>query len=399
MNLEFTTDELAFQTEVRDFLDSALPEHIREAAERTPTVFVAKDIAMEWQAILVDKGWAVPSWPVEWGGVTWSPTERYIFTMECYRAGAPMLIPLGLGMLAPVLLAFGTDAQREEYLPKMLSGEHYWCQGYSEPSSGSDLASLKLKADNKGDHYLVNGSKLWQTHAQFADHIFCLVRTDRSGKPQQGISFLLIAMDTPGVTVEPIITMARDHEVNQVFFENVKVPIANLVGEEGKGWSYAKYLLEFERGGGMSAHSREQDLNHLKSIVVKMTAENPDFNSDGLITREISRLEIEIKALEMTELRTLAKLAGGGNPGAESSILKLTTVDIEQRTHQLAMEVIGYHGLAAEPVALVAAEQNAVGPDYAAPVVPTYLNSRAASIFGGSQEVQRNIIAKAVLGL
>lgn len=399
MDLQFSDAELAFQQEVREFLAQELPEHIREANARTPTVFVDKDVALEWQSILVAKGWAVPSWPVEWGGVDWTPAQRYIYTMECARAGAPMLIPLGLGMLAPVLLAFGTDAQREEYLPKMLSGEHYWCQGYSEPGSGSDLASLKLKAENKGDHYLVNGSKIWQTHAHFADHIFCLVRTDSSVKPQRGISFLLISMDTPGITVEPIITMALDHEVNQVFFEDVKVPIDNLVGEEGKGWSYAKYLLEFERGGGMSAHRRERDLEHLKEIVADIKSKKPNYDSDGTISREISRLEIDIKALEMTELRILAVLAEGGNPGPESSVLKLTTVDIEQRTHQLAVDVVGYHGLAAEPVSLIAAEQDAVGPDYAAPVVPTYLNSRAASIFGGSQEVQRNIIAKAVLGL
>ncbi len=399
MDLEFSAEDLAFQREVRDFLDTHLPDDIREATARTPTVFVDKDIAMRWQAILVEKGWAVPNWPEEWGGTNWTTTQRYIFTTECNRAGAPMLIPLGIAMLAPVILAFGSEEQKQHYLPKMLSGEHYWCQGYSEPGSGSDLASLKLKAENKGNHYLVNGSKIWQTHAHFADHIFCLVRTDNSGKPQQGISFLLIEIDTPGVTVEPIITMAGDHEVNQVFFEDVKVPVDNLVGEEGKGWTYAKYLLEFERGGGMSAQKRQQDLEHLKAIVSEMEQNNPDFNAQGEYTREIAHIEIDLKALEMTELRLLSLLASGGNPGAESSVLKLTTVGIEQRTHQLAMDVIGYHGLAAEPVALLAANQNAVGPDYAAPVVPTYLNSRAASIFGGSQEVQRNILAKAVLGL
>ena len=399
MKLEFSQSDLAFQEEVQTFLREKLPEHIREATARTPTVFVNKDIALQWQAILVDKGWAVPGWPEAWGGVTWRPTQRYIFTMECYKAGAPALIPLGLGMLAPVLLAFGSEQQKQKYLPKMLSGEHYWCQGYSEPGSGSDLASLQLKAENKGDHYLVNGSKIWQTHAQFADHIFCLVRTDNSGRKQQGISFLLIEMATPGVSVEPIITIAGDHEVNQVFFSDVKVPMDNLVGEEGEGWRYAKYLLEFERGGGLSAMARQHDLDHLKMIVEDIQQQDPTFNDDLYFSKAIARIEIDIKSLQMTEMRILSALASGGTPGAESSILKLTTVDVEQRTHQLAMEAIGYHGLVAGPVALLATEQNTIGPDYAAPVVPTYLNSRAASIFGGSQEIQRNIITKTVLGL
>jgi acyl-CoA dehydrogenase len=391
MDLEFSAEDLAFQAEVREFLRASFPDHIKESTAKTTTVFVDKPPALEWQQILAEQGWAVPNWPADWGGTNWSPTQRYIFTMECNKAGAPMLIPLGLGMLAPVILAFGSEEQKREYLPKMLSGEHYWCQGYSEPGSGSDLASLKLKAENTGDHYLVNGSKMWTTHAHFADHIFCLVRTDNSGRKQQGISFLLIELDRPGIKVEPIITMGLDHEVNQVFFEDVKVPVGNLVGEEGEGWRYAKYLLEFERGGGMSAHSRRQDLEHLKEIVADMQRQDPEFNRHLQYSKTIACIEIDLKALEITELRVLAALAAGGNPGAESSCMKISTVDIEQRTHQLAVDVIGYHALSFK--------QDQLGPEYAAAVVPTYLNSRAASIFGGSQEVQRNIIAKAVLGL
>ena len=400
MNLEFTTDELAFQTEVQEFLGSALPEHIREAAERTPTVFVDKDIAMEWQAILVDKGWAVPSWPVEWGGVTWSPTKRYIFNMECYRAGAPMLIPLGLGMLAPVLLAFGTDAQREEYLPKMLSGEHYWCQGYSEPGSGSDLASLKLKADNKGDHYLVNGSKLWQTHAQFADHIFCLVRTDRSGKPQQGISFLLIAMDTPGVSVEPIITMAGDHEVNQVFFDEVRVPQANRLGEEDDGWTVAKYLLEFERGGA-GAISVKIALDRLAKVATTEAAgDGARLIDDANFRRKLSSARIEIEAVEMTERRIMAALSNGQNPGPASSQLKLRGTEIKQLVDELAVEAIAHYALPLQKEArTIGSNIEAIGPAAAITHVPSYLNNRAATIYGGSSEVQRGIMAKFVLGL
>ena len=391
MDLEFSEEDLAFQAEVREFLASNFPEHIREATARAPTVFVDAGPAMEWQKILVEKGWAVPNWPEEYGGTGWSPTQKYIWSMECARAGTPAYNPLSLGLLAPVLFGFGTEEQKAELLPRMLSGEDYWCQGFSEPGSGSDLASLKLKADRQGDHYIVNGSKLWQTHAQFANKIFCLVRTDASGRPQEGISFLLIDMDSPGLSVEPIITMGLDHEVNQVFFDDVKVPVSNLVGEEGDGWNCAKYLLQYERGGGSSAHIRRKELEHLRHIIDDMREDDPDFGADGRYEREMARIEIDIKSLEMTELRILSALAEGKMPGAESSILKLSTVNIEQRTHRLAVEVIGYHGLPFK--------EAGAGPDYAEPVVPTYLNSRAASIFGGSQEVQRNIIAKAVLGL
>ncbi|MGI9286088.1 MAG: acyl-CoA dehydrogenase family protein [Pseudomonadales bacterium] len=390
MDLQFGEVDLGFQREVQEFRQKQLPEHIRKATADTTTLFLEKDVALEWQRILVDKGWAVPNWPSEWGGTRWTPTQRYIFTMECYKAGAPMLIPLGLSMLAPVILAFGSEQQKQKYLPRMLSGEHYWCQGYSEPGSGSDLASLKLKAERRDNHYVVNGSKLWTTHAQFADHIFCLVRTDSTGKPQQGISFLLIEMDAPGVTVDPIITIGLDHEVNQVFFDDVKVPSANLVGEEGQGWRYAKYLLEFERGGGMSSALRQRDLEHLKEMAADIKQQDPSFDSDLRYSMDIARIEIDIHALEISELRVLTALAAGEQPGAESSAIKLATVDIEQRTHQLCMDAIGYHALPFK--------QPHLGTGYEA-VVPSYLNGRAASIFGGSREIQLNIIAKVVLGL
>lgn len=391
MELEFSAEEQAFQQEVRSFLKESFPEHIREATAKTATVFVDAPPAMEWQKILVEKGWAVPSWPEEWGGTNWTATQKYIWAMECSRAGTPAYNPLSLQLLAPVLMEFGSEEQKQKYLPKMLTGEHYWCQGFSEPGSGSDLASLKLKAELQGDHYLVNGSKLWQTHAQFSDHIFCLVRTSSEDRPQKGISFLLIDMDTPGITVDPIITMGMDHEVNQVFFEDVKVPLENRVGEEGDGWKHAKFLLEHERGGGSSAYRRLAELEHLKEIVADIQAGDPEFNDDLHYSKAIARIEIDLKALEMMELRILTDLAAGKMPGAESSMLKLTTVNIEQRIHQLAVDVIGYHALPFK--------QPDQGPDYAATVVPTYLNSRAASIFGGSQEVQKNIIAKVVLGL
>ena len=395
MNLNFSDEELQFQGEVRQFLAENLPKHIIEGTANNGSVFVEKDIALQWQDILVKKGWAVPQWPVEHGGTDWTPTQKYIFSKECYHAGAPMLIPLGLLMLAPVIMAFGTDEQKAEYLPKILSGEHYWCQGYSEPGSGSDLASLKLKAESDGDHYIVNGSKIWTTHAHLADHIFCLVRTDNSGKPQAGISFLLIDMAAPGVVVEPIITMAGDHEVNQVFFDNVRVPMANRIGEENQGWSYAKYLLEFERGGGFNAHRIRHELDYLRGLIKDAKNCNAAFDWEGTMARKLARIEIDLKALEITELRILSSVSDGGNPGPESSIMKLSATRLEQEINELSVDVLGYNSFIMNPIA----GGNPVRADYVSSIVPRYLNNRAASIFGGSQEIQRNIIAKMVLGL
>jgi len=395
MDLNFSDEELQFQQQVKQFLADHLPPHIVAATAKNASVFVEKDLALEWQAILVAQGWAVPQWPVEHGGTDWTPAQKYLFSRECYLAGAPMLIPLGLLMLAPVIMAFGSAEQKEQYLPKILSGEHYWCQGYSEPGAGSDLASLKLKAETDGDDYIVNGSKIWTTHAHLSDHIFCLVRTDNSGRPQHGISFLLIGMDTPGVSVEPIITMAGDHEVNQVFFDNVRVPQSNRIGEENKGWSYAKYLLEFERGGGFSSPRVSHELANLRQLITDAAATNPEFDSHGEIQRRVARISIDLKALEITELRILSSVSGGGNPGPESSILKLNTTRLEQEINELAVDVIGYQGFAMESVA----DGSTYRQDNISSVVPRYLNNRAASIFGGSQEVQRNIIAKMVLGL
>ena len=315
MDLQFTPQELAFQQEVRRFLADKLTPQIVAATANNSSVFVEKDIALQWQAILVEQGWAVPQWPLEHGGTDWTPAQKYIFSRECYLAGAPMLIPLGLLMLAPVIMAFGSEEQKREYLPKILSGEHYWCQGYSEPGAGSDLASLKLKAESDGDDYILNGSKLWTTHAHLADHIFCLVRTASDGKPQQGISFLLVAMDSPGVSVTPILTMAGDHEVNQVFFDNVRVPKRNRIGEENRGWQYAKYLLEFERGGGFSAPRIQHELQRLCQLVASAREDIAGFDSSGDIARKLARMEIDLKALEITELRILSSVSGGGNPG------------------------------------------------------------------------------------
>ncbi len=400
MDIAYSAEDEAFRDEVRAFLDARLSDDMRRAAARTTTVFADKDLAMAWQAILVEQGWAVPSWPVEHGGTGWTPTEKYIFGEELAKAGAPGLIPLGLRMLAPVLFKYGTPEQKAHYLPKMLSGEHYWCQGYSEPGSGSDLSSLKTAAVKDGDDYIVNGSKIWTTHAQFADHIFCLVRTDSSGRPQQGITFLLIPMATPGLSVEPIITLAADHEVNQVFFDDVRVPQANRVGPEHDGWNVAKYLLEFERGGGGAAVRLQVSLDHLKAIAATEREGGEALWSSPGFRARTNALDIRIMALQFSEHATLARLSRGESPGPGSSLAKNNTVEIEQQINELKLEAVNYYGLPhANLISMNGHDAPWVGPEHAETVTPRYLNSRAASIFGGAKEVQKNIVAKVVLGL
>ena len=400
MDIAYSAEDEAFRDEVRTFLDARLSDDMRRAAARTTTVFADKDLAMAWQAVLVERGWAVPSWPVEHGGTGWTPTQKYIFGEELAKAGAPGLIPLGLRMLAPVLFKYGTPEQKAHYLPKMLSGEHYWCQGYSEPGSGSDLSSLKTAAVKDGDDYIVNGSKIWTTHAQFADHIFCLVRTDSSGRPQQGITFLLIPMATPGVSVEPIITLAADHEVNQVFFDDVRVPQANRVGPEHDGWNVAKYLLEFERGGGGAAVRLQVSLDHLKAVAATEREGGEALWSSPGFRARTNALDIRIMALQFSEHATLARLSRGESPGPGSSLAKNNTVEIEQQINELKLEAVHYYGLPhANLISMNGHDDPWVGPAHAETVTPRYLNSRAASIFGGAKEVQKNIVAKVVLGL
>ncbi len=400
MDFTFSAEDEAFRKEVRSFLAAKLTDGMRHAAARTTTVFADKDLAMVWQDILVEKGWAVPSWPVEHGGTGWSATQKYVFGEEMARAGAPGLIPLGLRMLAPVLFKYGTEEQKAHYLPKMLSGEHYWCQGYSEPGAGSDLSSLKTSAVKDGDDYIVNGTKIWTTHAQFADHIFCLVRTDSSGRRQQGITFLLIPMSAPGVRVAPIITLAADHEVNQVFFDDVRVPQANRVGPEHEGWNVAKYLLEFERGGGGAAARLRVSIDHLKAIAAKESdAGQPLWACAGFRARTHA-LDIRIDALQFAEHLTLARLSRGESPGPGSSLAKNNTVEIDQAINELKLEAVHYYAMPhANLISMNGHDAPWVGPEYAETVTPRYLNARAASIFGGAREVQKNIIAKVVLGL
>jgi len=391
-----------FRDQVREFLRTALPERLREGSRSTPTVFAEPGIGREWQAILHAQGWLAYNWPREHGGTGWSPVQRYIFEKECALADAPGLPVLGLKLLAPVLYNYGTPAQQAYYLPKILSAEHYWCQGFSESGSGSDLASLRTRATLDGDHYLLNGAKLWTTHAQFADHIFCLVRTDSTGKPQQGITFLLVDMRQSGVQVRPILTLAGDHEVNEVCFNNATVPVADRVGAEGEGWAIAKFLLENERGGSCHAPRLLADISRLRREATQQAAGGGRMLiEDPLFMADLGRLELEAQALEVTELRILEQLGEGKRPGPQSSIVKLVASDLRRAIDALAMNAHGYTGLQLET------RRPLYGPQAPAPIqgkdaqvaAPRYLNSQAWAIFGGSNEIQRTIIAKTVLGL
>ena len=391
LELNYSKEELAFRDEVRQLLRDELTPEIIAGNKNTTTALGNNDAAMAWQAILNRRGWAGVAWPKEFGGTGWSSNQRYIFNSECEKAGAPKLIPLGLRMLAPVLFKYGTKEQQDYYLPKMLSAEHYWCQGYSEPGSGSDLASLKTRAERDGDFYVVNGTKIWTTNAHHADHIFCLVKTNPDVKPQAGISFLLIEMNTPGISVEPIITMAGDHEVNQVFFDNVRVPISNIVGPENDGWKVAKYLLEFERGGSSVATRLHVDMAELKMLLDREEGE------DALKGRA-KEIGIKISALSQMETDMQSKIARGEKPGAGSSLMKIMASTLGQDISTIKMEAIGNYSLPHNNLLLLNEEVTIGEPEHQT-VSAGYLNDRASTVFGGAREVQKNIIAKSVLGL
>jgi alkylation response protein AidB-like acyl-CoA dehydrogenase len=401
MDIAFSQDEQAFRAEIRDFLAESLPDWLRTGARATPTVFAEPDLGVKWQRILYEKGWLAYFWPQEYGGCGWSPVQRYIFEKECALAHAPELPGLSLKLLGPVLHRFGTPAQQARYLPKILSGEHYWCQGFSEPSSGSDLASLRTHAERVQGGWVVNGSKLWTTHAHFANRMFCLVRTDPNAKKQAGISFVLIDLKDPGVTVQPIIGLAGDHEVNAVFLDNVTVPAEDMIGEEGQGWAIAKFLLENERGGSCHAPALLAALADIRLAAASAPAAGGMLADDPLFLARLSHAEFEAQGLEMTELRVLAELAQGRPPGPQTSLMKLVCSNLKQQVGTLAMQVYGYAGLQLER------RRPLYGEDAPDPVLcraaqvaaPTYLNSRAWTIFGGTNEVQRTIIARTVLGL
>jgi len=404
MFMGFTEEELAFREEVRAFLADHLPEHLREGARATPSVFVEPDIGDEWQRILHRRGWAGYNWPAEHGGTGWDPVRRYIFEKECALAGAPALSILGLKLVAPVIIAFGTPEQQQRFLPRILDGSEKWCQGYSEPEAGSDLASLRTRAvlSEDGTRYHVTGSKIWTTHAHHADWMFCLARTDPEAKPQKGISFLLLSMRQPGVAIRPIRTLAGDHEVNQVFLDGAEALVAHRVGAEGQGWEIAKYLLENERGGSCAAPRLLADIAALRRRAADAPGgRNGPWGHSEHVRLRLARLELEAQALEVTELRILAELRAGRRPGPQTSLVKLVASSLRQRIDELAMDLFGPHGLQlpSERPLYGNAAPEPVGSRAAQLAAPTYLNSRAWSIFGGTNEVQKSIIARSVLGL
>lgn len=397
-----TPDDAAFAEEVQNFMAEKFTPELRLQASRQAGVFAEGDLAWRWHAILHERGWIAPAWPEEYGGPGWTDRQRAIFHEACARAGTPKLPAMGLSLCGPVIMRYGTPAQKAYFLPRMLSGEHRWCQGYSEPQSGSDLASLQLSAVRDGDDYVLNGSKIWTTHAQYSNWIFMLVRTSTKGKPQEGISFLVSPMNTPGISVRPIISMSGEHEVNQVFFDNVRVPVANRMGEENKGWTVAKYLLEFERGGGSSGPALEVALAKLKAIAA---AEESDSGvaliDDSSFSRRAAELEIRLLALDWTERRLSSGRVAGESVGqGAASMKKMNAAESGQLIEELAVEAIGAYAAADQASALgIHANEAPIGKPHGLTVVARYLNGRANTIFGGSSEVQRNILARTALGL
>jgi len=398
MNLNFTAAEESFRQEVRDFYAKTLPARF---AERVGFgLQLTKAEQEEWQAILAKKGWLAPHWPVEWGGTGWSVVEKYIFDLESSLANAPMPVAFSFSMLAPVLLKYGNEAQKRRWLPRMLDGSDWWCQGYSEPGAGSDLAGLKTRAVLDGDHYVVNGQKTWTTLGQHANMMFALVRTSDTGRRQEGISFLLIDMTTPGVEVRPIITLDGEHEVNEVFLTDVRVPIENLVGEQDRGWTYAKYLLTYERTSMAGIGRSTAALAWLKSIAHHQRRAGGSLMDEPLFAARVARAEIELANLSTTTLRVVAAVAGGGAPGAESSMLKIRGTELRQDISALTRRALGPQAQPFLPESLEDGfNGEPIGPAGAAAATPQYLNLRKLSIFGGSNEIQKNIISKMILQL
>ncbi len=395
MDLNFTLEEESFRAEVRAFLAERLPPALRQRVAEGRTL--RKDEMERWHAILNSRGWLAGHWPREHGGTGWSAVKRFIFEYECALADAPRILPFGLLMLGPVLIRYGTQAQQRHWLPRILDGSDWWCQGYSEPGAGSDLAALKTSAvrgqDASGAHYIVNGQKTWTTLAQHANMIFCLVRTSKDARRQQGISFLLIDMRSPGVEVRPIVTLDGEHEVNEVFFTDVRVPVDNLVGEENDGWTCAKFLLTHERNAGIGFSVAA--LQRLKTVAAKVMSGSQPLERDPAFAQRMARVEIDLENLKTTNLRVTAAVANGGSPGVESSALKLLGVEVRQELAALVRRAVGLHAL---PY-LGDGEPLAGAPSESVSAAVQYLNSRKLSIFGGSNEIQRNIIAKTVLGL
>jgi alkylation response protein AidB-like acyl-CoA dehydrogenase len=392
MDTSFSDADLAFRDEVRQFFADSFTAEVQAGLADLATY---KQTQIEWQKTLAAKGWVAPGWPVEYGGTGWTANQTFIFNTERALAGAPDVVPFGLKMVGPVIYSFGTDAQKEKFLPRIINSDDWWCQGYSEPGAGSDLASLKTRADRDGDEYVINGAKIWTSYAQHADWIFCLVRTSNEGKKQEGISFLLIDMKSPGIKVNPIITIDGHHSLNEVEFNDVRVPVENRIGEENKGWTYAKALLQHERTGIAEVANSKRALAELKQLASEEANGGVALIEDPMFRKRLSDVEIKLMALDFTQLRVQATVASGGAPGPESSLLKITGTEIQQALQELKMDLAGYY-------CGVLPDENHVdhsGHDFGSAARQRYMYGRATTIYGGSNEIQKNIISKAVLGL
>jgi alkylation response protein AidB-like acyl-CoA dehydrogenase len=400
MNVTFSAEDLEFRSEVRHYFENEFPPDILE--KQRQSIPLTREDMVRWHKHIYEKGWAAPNWPEEYGGTGWSSVQKYLFADEQARASAPGFLPFGVSMVGPIIYTFGTEEQKRRFLPDILQFNTWWCQGYSEPGAGSDLASLKMRAEHVGDHYLLNGTKTWTTLGQYADWIFCLVRTNTDvARRQEGISFILVDMNQPGVTVKPIMLLDGEHEVNEIYFDNVEVPLDNLVGEEGKGWTYGKVLLQHERTGIAGVADSKYKLSRLRSLAAKSSNGSESLSSDRNFMRKIAAAEIKLKALEYTELRTLASVTAGKAPGPESSILKIAGTELRQDIDSLYLEASGYYALPYVRDQYVDnfPDDERIGEGAATNASLAYFNDRKVTIFGGSNEIQKNIIAKHVLGL
>ncbi|KAB0489395.1 acyl-CoA dehydrogenase family protein [Pseudomonas vancouverensis] len=397
MNIDFSADEQAFRQDVRAFLRDHLPSELSERIALGKRL--SKEHQVQWMRILNRQGWLAPGWPVEFGGTGWTDVQKHIFDEECFAAGAPKVLSFGLKMVAPVIIKFGTAEQKAHFLPRILTCEDWWCQGYSEPGAGSDLSSLKTRAVREGDDYVVNGQKTWTTLAHFADWMFCLVRTDPEARQQRGISFLLIDMKTPGITVRPIITLDGEHEVNEVFFDNVRVPVTNLIGEENQGWTCAKYLLTHERTSIGGIAQNKALLGRLKRIASAELRNGRPLIEEPMFRAQVAEVEMQLMAAEMSSLRTLAATQNGDAPGAESSFLKIRGTEIRQAITYLISKAVGPYALPFIEDELGYGSEPLLYTDYSSAATYQYLDARKASIYGGANEIQKNIIAKMILEL
>jgi alkylation response protein AidB-like acyl-CoA dehydrogenase len=410
VDLAWSPTDLAFRDEVRTFLQDKLTPDLRAAGRLMTSVYADHEASMEWQRILHDRGWAAPAWPVAYGGCDWSLTQHYIFSRESQLAGAPSLSPMGIRMVAHAIIKFGTDAQKEYFLPRILSGEVFFCQGYSEPEAGSDLAALSMAAVDDGDDLICTGSKIWTTHAREANWMFGLVRTSRSQKKQQGITFVLIDMTSPGIEIRPLVMTSGEEIQNQVFFDEVRVPKSNVLGNIDDGWTVAKYLLEFERGGGAASPALQVMAEEIASAAAGQPAPGGGrLLDDQVFERKLADARIRTEVLEILEYRVLATAAQGGHPGAASSMLKVLATELSQTLTELAMEAAGPRGRVYQPHATWPGgpvseyepppDGYVSGEPWQAVAPLRYFNDRAGSIYAGSNEIQRNILAKAALGL